>query len=86
LKQAIKGVYSNLSEVPMEVDAPLEEQVTKITEAIQGFHAKIIDLEAHQTLSTPPEERDQREKTVVTTVESIKSMDEESTKLYEGST
>jgi hypothetical protein len=30
----------------MEVDTPLEDQVTKISESIQGFHAKIVDLEA----------------------------------------
>jgi hypothetical protein len=86
LKQVVQGVYSNIPEVSMEVDTPLEEQVTKISEAIQGFHMKIIDLEACQTPSTPPEEREKREKTIVMTVESIKSMDEECVKLYEGST
>jgi hypothetical protein len=70
----------------MEVDTPLEEQVSKISESIQGFCAKIVDLEAHTMPSTPPEEREQREKTTMTTMESIKSLEEECAKLYEEST
>jgi hypothetical protein len=38
----------------MEEDTPLEEKVTNISEAIQGFCVKIIDLEDCTTLSTPP--------------------------------
>jgi hypothetical protein len=34
----------------------VEDQVTKISEAIQGFHTCIVDLEAHMIPSTPPEE------------------------------
>jgi hypothetical protein len=37
---------------------PVKEQVTKISESIKGFHARIIYLEAHMTLRTPPKERD----------------------------
>jgi hypothetical protein len=37
-------------------------------------------------VSTPPEEREQWEKTTMTTMESIRSLDEECTKLYEEST
>jgi hypothetical protein len=46
----------------------------------------INDLEAHQIPSTPPKEREQREKTVTMTVESIKSLEEECAKLYDKST
>lgn len=67
----------------MEIDAPFEEKVTKIGESIQGFHVKIIDLEACRTLSTPLEEREKTEKTVVTIVERINIMDEECKKLYD---
>ena len=42
----------------MEVDTPLEEQVMKINESIQGFHVNILDLEDHTTPSTPLEERE----------------------------
>jgi hypothetical protein len=38
------------------------------------------------TPSTPPEERDQREKTVSTTVEGIRTLEEECAKLYEDNT
>jgi len=70
----------------MEAYAPLEEQVTNISEAIMGFHMNIVDLEAHTTLSTPPEEREQRKHTTIMTMESIKTLDEECTKPYEEST
>jgi len=42
----------------MEENSPLEEQVTNINEAIQGFHVNIFDLEAHTTPSNPLEERE----------------------------
>jgi hypothetical protein len=67
----------------MEVDTPLEEQVMKINESIQGFHVKILDLEGHTTPSTPLKEREKREKIVSMTMESIKSFDEECVNLYE---
>jgi predicted nucleic acid-binding Zn-ribbon protein len=86
LQQEVQEVYNNFPEVPMEVDTPLEEKVTKISESIQGFRAKIVDLEAHTMPSTPPEEREQWEKTTMMTMESIRSLDEECTKLYEEST
>jgi hypothetical protein len=42
----------------MELDTPLEYQVTNISESIQGFHAKIVKLETHTTPSTPPDKHD----------------------------
>jgi predicted nucleic acid-binding Zn-ribbon protein len=86
LKNAVQEVYKKFPEIPMEVDTPLEEQVSKISEAIQGFHTKIVDLEACTMPSTPLEEREKREKTTTTIVESIKSLEEECAKLYEEST
>jgi hypothetical protein len=38
LQQGIKKVYSDILEVPIEVDAPLEEKVSNISEVFQGFH------------------------------------------------
>jgi len=67
----------------MEVDTPLDEKVMKINEVIQGFCMNIFDLEARTIPSMPPKEIQQREKTVVTTVESIKILEEECMKLYE---
>jgi hypothetical protein len=40
-------------------------------------------LEAQQTLRTPPEEREKREKMTTTNVENIKSLEEECSKIYE---
>jgi hypothetical protein len=70
----------------MEVDTHLEEQVTKISEAIQGFYTKIIDLEACQTPITSLEERDKREKMKTTTVENIGSIEAECAEIYEEGT
>jgi predicted nucleic acid-binding Zn-ribbon protein len=70
----------------MELDTPLEEKVTKISESIKGFHTKIVDLEACTTPGTSSRERKKRDKTIATTVERIKSLDEECVKLYEEST
>jgi hypothetical protein len=58
LQKEGKEVYKNFSQVPMEVDTLLDEKVTKISEAIEGFHAKMFDLEAHTMPSTPPKERE----------------------------
>jgi hypothetical protein len=66
----------------MEVDTPLEEQVAKTSEAIQGLHTKTTNLEAHQKRSTQPQEREKREKMMTTTIEKIKGMEVECTKLY----
>jgi hypothetical protein len=47
---------------------------------------KIVDLESCTTTSTPPKEREKREKKKMTTMERIRSLDEEYTKVYEEST
>jgi hypothetical protein len=83
LKHVIQGIYSNIPKVSTEVEDSLQEHVMMISEVIQGFHVNIIDLEACQTPSTLLKEREKIEKTVVTTVESIKRMGEECAKLYE---
>jgi hypothetical protein len=70
----------------MEADTPLEYQVTKISESIQGFHIKIFNLESRTTSSTPIKEREKHEKTTINTIESIKSLDEECKNLYKEST
>ena len=55
----------------------------KISEVIQGFHTNILDLEVRTTPSTPPKEREKKEKTIAMTLENIKSLDEECANLYE---
>jgi hypothetical protein len=56
--------------------------VLKVREAIQGFRVKIIDLEVGTKPSTPLEEREQRHKTSMIIVESIKSLEEEYAKFH----
>jgi hypothetical protein len=87
MQQAFKQVYKELPEVPMEVDTPIEEKVSKISVKIfKDLCSNIIELEAHAIPGTPPEEREKREKMVNTTVENIKSLEVECAKLCEEST
>jgi hypothetical protein len=67
-------------EAQTEMEAPVEEQVTKISEAIQGFHTRIVDLEAHD--SEYSTKRKGEKNMVTTVVERIKSPEEECAQLY----
>jgi hypothetical protein len=75
-------VYKIIQEVPREEGTPLEEHVTKLSEAIHGFCTKINDLEAQHIPGTPPEEREQREKLATTNLENIRSLVSGYTKIY----
>jgi hypothetical protein len=59
VQQAVEEVCKSIAEVEMQEGDPLEDKVAQ--QAIQGFSAKITELEACSLLSTPPEEREQRE-------------------------
>jgi hypothetical protein len=69
----------------MVVESTLEEQVSNIMEVIKGFQTKIKDLESCKTPGTPLKEREQRERTSMTTLENIKELDEECTNICEES-
>jgi predicted nucleic acid-binding Zn-ribbon protein len=86
VKQSFDKVFQGILEVPMEVDTPLEDQVAKISESMQGFRTKIVELETRMTPKTPLEERDQREKTISTTVEGIKTLEAYCDNLYKDNT
>jgi uncharacterized coiled-coil DUF342 family protein len=45
MQQSFEKVYKEIPEARTEMEALVEEQVTKISEAIQGFHTHIVDLE-----------------------------------------
>jgi hypothetical protein len=45
VKQDVEGVYNMIPKVIREEDAPLEEQVKNLSEAIHGFQTKITNLE-----------------------------------------
>jgi hypothetical protein len=67
----------------MVVEATREEHVSKISEVIQGFCTRIKEFEVWNTLGTPPEEKEQIERTIIISVASIKMMDEECRKICE---
>jgi hypothetical protein len=76
VKKPFDKVCKEILEVPMEVDTPLEDKVVNIRKPIMGFPTKIVELETRMKRSKPLEERDQREKTVSTTMECIKTLEE----------
>jgi hypothetical protein len=82
----IQNIYKEIPEVPMVVQAIMEEQVSIIYEVIKGFHTNIEDLESCTMPGTPPEKKEQREMTTKTSVENIESLDQECTKLCDEST
>lgn len=61
MQQAVEEVCKSIAEVEMQEGYLLEDKVAQLNQAIQGFSAKITELEACSLLSTPPEEREQRE-------------------------
>ena len=63
----------------------MEEQVSKIDEVIKGFHRRIEDLQSCTVPGTSSEEREGRERIMMTTIENIKKMEEGCTNLYEES-
>jgi len=79
--RSIQKLYKVILEVTMVVDATLEEHVSKISEFIQGFHTRIREFKVHTIPGTPPEEKEERERKTITSVEKIKSLDEECMKL-----
>jgi hypothetical protein len=70
----------------MVVEATLEKQISKIREFIKGFCTMIEDLESCSTPRTPYEEKEQRERIAMTSVESTNILEEECEKLCEEST
>jgi predicted nucleic acid-binding Zn-ribbon protein len=70
----------------MVVEYTLEEQVSNIREFIKGFYTRIEDLESHTMPGTTPEEKEERERNLMTAVASIKRLEEECANLCEEST
>jgi hypothetical protein len=86
MQQEFRQVYKELPKVPMEVETLIEQQVSNIDKVIQGFRSNIIELESCAIPGTPPEEIDQRENMVNTSVENIKILEAECAKLCEENT
>jgi hypothetical protein len=81
----IQKLYKEIPEVPIVVEATMEEKVLKIGEVIKGLCMRIEDLQLRSTPGTPPEEREGRERTMMTVIENIKKVEEECAKLCEES-
>jgi hypothetical protein len=79
----IQKLCKEIPQVSMVVESTLEEHVSKIIEVIQGFCTRIRELEVRTTSRKPHEEKEQRERTSITSVTRIKTLDKECTKLYE---
>jgi len=78
-------LYKEILEVPIVVEATMEEQVLKNCEVIKGFPMRIEDLQLRSTSGMPPEERERREKMALISIANIKKVEEECTKIYEES-
>jgi hypothetical protein len=85
IQTVIQKLYKEIPEVPMVVEAIMEEHISRIGEAIKGIFTRIEDLKSHSTLRTPPEEREERERIAITMVVNIKKLDKECVKFYEES-
>jgi hypothetical protein len=78
-------LYKEILEVPLVVEATMEEQVSRIYKVIKGFPRRIEDLQLCTASGTPIEEREGRERTMMKTIENIKKLEGECTNLYEES-
>jgi uncharacterized protein (UPF0335 family) len=59
------------------IEGIVEEKVSKISTIVKGFHNNIIKLELCTLPGTPLEEREKRERITQTSVEKIKSLEQE---------
>jgi hypothetical protein len=61
---SIQQLYKEVPEVPLVVEAMVEEHVVNISESIKGISMNIIEMELRATPGTTSEEREKRERTV----------------------
>jgi hypothetical protein len=85
IQMAIQKMYKEIPEVPIIVEATMEEHVSNIGEVIKGFRSKIEDFESHTVPRTPPEEREQRENLMHASFANIKILEQECTRMCDES-
>jgi hypothetical protein len=85
IEVVIQNLYKEIPEVPLVVEATMEEHVSIIGEVIKYFHRKIENLQLCTVRGTLPEEREGTKRTTMTTIENIKKLEGECTKLCEES-
>jgi hypothetical protein len=81
IKEAINRAFFSMIGLEQKVEEPIECQVMKLAEVIQQLQQRVVEIEIQAILSTPQEERDQREVNAQSIVERIKSLIEECKKL-----
>jgi hypothetical protein len=86
IQATVQSLYKEVPKVPLVVEATVEDQVSNISIIIKGLQNKIIELELRALPGTPPEEREQRERTTQTIVEKIKSLEQECIKMCDKGT
>ena len=69
----IEKLYIEILEVPLVVEATMEEHVSKISKVMKIFRIRIEELQLHIVLGTSRGEREGRERTLMTTLENIKN-------------
>jgi hypothetical protein len=85
VKQSIQKIYREILEIPVVIEATIEEQIKKTSEVIQGFCNRIRESGMRATPGTPTEEKEKREIKSITLFSSIKSLSEECVRLCEES-
>jgi hypothetical protein len=76
-------LYKEIPEVPLVVEATMEEQVQMIGEVIKGFQSQIEYFKIRIIPGSPPEVCKGRMRTTTTTVSHIKKIEGECMKLCE---
>jgi DNA repair exonuclease SbcCD ATPase subunit len=84
-QEVVQKLYKEVPEVPLVIEATMEEQLLKIGEVIKGFREKIQDLQLRSMPEMPPEVHEGRVRMEMTTVSNIKKVEDECTKLCEES-
>jgi hypothetical protein len=83
VQQAIQKIYREILEIPMVIEATIKEHIYNISEVIKEFCNNIGELEARTTPGRPTEEKEQRDRTSITSVAIIKILGEECVRLCE---
>jgi hypothetical protein len=81
IEELVNRAFRSVSGLEQKAKEPIERQVMKLAEVIQQLQQRVVELELQAILSTPQEERDQREVNARSTVERIKALTEECTQL-----
>jgi seryl-tRNA synthetase len=74
-QEVVQKIYKEILEVPIVIEATMEEHVLNIGEVIKGFRETIQDLQLMKMLGNPPEVYKCRERMEMTTVANINKIE-----------